>query len=212
VSILPEQTETLMDDGRNIRKITDPTVLITVAKRMMNKVTVEANDENRTKEMIARWQVSNLLNAVDESTWHNMVSAALDGHKKTLVNQQPNGDWQPSEYEIEVREMDGRAMLMLGVRWTDERGEEDVQYHNGAPVVNLNVTTKAAPQDNTQMLELLKMLAAGQLSANEAIAKLQSEPATVQPDVEIKAATTESAPKSNPRTGKRKLARKSPSA
>ena len=215
MSILPEQPESLMDDKTNTKKVTDPTVLITIANRMVNKVKVDENPEHRSKEMIARWRVSNLLSAVDEATWHNMISAALDGQRKTLLNIQPNGDWQPSESEVEIREVDNEAVLLLGIRWTDERGEEDVQYHNGAPAVNVNVTAKTEPQNNDATLALLKMLAAGQLSANEAIAKLEgsiSKPEAKGDDVEIKAAVEPPAKKSNPRTGRRKLIRKTPSA
>ena len=218
MSILPEQPESLLDDKRNTKKVTDPTVLITIANRMVNKVTVDENPEHRSKELIARWRVSNLLSAIDEATWHNMVSAALDGQRKTLLNMQPNGDWQPTEYEVEIREVDDEAVLLLGIRWTDERGEEDVQYHNGAPSVNVSVTAKSDPQNNEATLALLKMLAAGQLSANEAIAKLEGkitsapEQAEIADDVEIKAAVETPKKKSNPRTGKRRLVRKSPSA
>ena len=211
MSILPEQPESLMDDKRNTKKVTDPSVLITIANRMVNKVVVEEDTSHRSKEMIARWRVVNLLSAVDEATWHNMISAALDGQRKTLLNIQPNGNWQPCESEVEIREDNGEAILLLGVRWTDERGEEDVQYHNGAPAVNVSV--KADTQNNEATLALLKMLAAGQLSANEAIAKLEGAISkTEDDDIEIKAADETPAKKSNPRTGKRKLIRKAPTA
>jgi hypothetical protein len=81
--------------------------------------------------------------------------------------------------------------------------------------VNVNVTAKTEPQNNEATLALLKMLAAGQLSANEAIAKLEgsiSKPEAKDDDVEIKAAVEPPAKKSNPRTGRRKLIRKTPTA
>ena len=211
MSILPEQPESLMDDKRNTKKVTDPSVLITIANRMVNKVVVEEDTSHRSKEMIARWRVVNLLSAVDEATWHNMISAALDGQRKTLLNIQPNGNWQPCESEVEIREDNGEAILLLGVRWTDERGEEDVQYHNGAPAVNVSV--KADTTNNEATLALLKMLAAGQLSANEAIAKLEGSINKMEDeDIEIKAAIEPTAKKNNPRSGKRKLVRKTPTA
>lgn len=182
MSILPEVNESLMKKDTS-RKVTDPTALIAVAKRMVEKVSVEEDVKNRSRNLLIKWRIANLLSAVDETTFFNMVSAGLDGHKKTLANQQPNGDWQPCGYEVEVREVRGEAVLLLGVKWTDQNGGEDVQYQNGAPIVN--VTVKTPESNNDEMIALLKMLAAGQLSAHDAIAKLQgkkeeviNEPAT----------------------------------
>lgn len=220
MSILPEQPETLMAENTS-RKLTDPTVLVATANRMVNKVLVEPDPEHRTREMIARWHVANLLSAVDESTWFNMVSAALDGQKKTLNNMQSNGNWQPCAFESEIRDVEGSAVLMLGVKWTDENGGDEVQYQNGAPIVNVNVTAKTEPSgDSAMTLEILKMLAAGQVNANEAIARLEGvitsddkvEASVVnvdlksEEDVVIKEAE---AKKSNPRTaGKRSMKRR----
>jgi hypothetical protein len=93
-------------------------------------------------------------------------------------------------------------------------GQEDVTYQNGAPSVNVNVTAKTAPaQADTATIELLKLLAAGQLSNQDALNKLQAlaDEATstvveVEEDVEIKEATP--APKSKNPRGRRKLVRK----
>ena len=212
MSILPEQPETLMAENTS-RKLTDPTVLVATANRMVNKVLVEPDPEHRTREMIARWHVANLLSAV--------VSAALDGQKKTLNNMQSNGNWQPCAFESEIRDVEGSAVLMLGVKWTDENGGDEVQYQNGAPIVNVNVTAKTEPSgDSAMTLEILKMLAAGQVNANEAIARLEGvitsddkvEASVVnvdlksEEDVVIKEAE---AKKSNPRTaGKRSMKRR----
>ena len=213
MSILPEQSDSLMDEKLNTKKVTDPSVLLAIANRMINKVKVDDNPDHRSKEMIARWRVSNLLSAVDEATWHNMISAALDGQRKTLLNVQSNGDWQPCEYEVEIREDNNEAFFMLGVRWTDERGEEDVQYHNGAPAVNVSVTTKTDPQNNEATLELLKLLASGQLSANDAISRLEGKINDVasEPDIEIKAAEEpKKVAKPNPRTTRKRSIKRRP--
>tara|TARA_R100000664_G_C2725281_1_gene117430 strand:- start:123 stop:788 length:666 start_codon:yes stop_codon:yes gene_type:complete len=220
MSILPSERDSLLVDNPNEpvssgRKIVDPSVLIATAERMVSRVMVDANPEHRTRESICRWRVANLLSAVDESLFFNMVSGALDGMKKTILNQQPNGEWQPCEYEIEIREINDEAIILMGIRWTDIMGQEDVQYQNGAPAVNVNVTAKTAPaQPDSATVELLKLLAAGQLSNQDALNKLQSlaqETAAatvdVEEDVVIKEATP--APKSKNPRGRRKLVRKS---
>tara|TARA_R110000744_G_scaffold157490_1_gene273318 strand:+ start:47 stop:676 length:630 start_codon:yes stop_codon:yes gene_type:complete len=200
MSILPEVPETLMKES-NSRKLTDPSVLIATASRMIAKVSVEANAENRTRTLIARWHVSNLLSAIDEATWFNMVSATLDGQKKTLNNMQSNGSWQPCGFEAEIREFEGEAVLMLGVKWTDENGGDDVVYQNGAPVVNVNVTTKGDSSDDKAMtLEILKMLATGQVNTNEAIARLSGD----TPSTEEEEVIQEPAPAVKPKTTNQK--------
>jgi len=208
VSILPEVPETLMKES-NSRKLTDPSVLIATANRMLSKVTVEGNAEHRTRSLIARWHVSNLLSAIDESTWFNMVSATLDGQKKTLNNMQSNGDWQPCGFEAEIREHEGDAVLMLGVEWTDENGGEDVVYQNGAPVVNVNVTTKSEPSgDNTMTLEILKMLAEGQVNANEAISRLEGVLSSADEEEVIKEAEPTAKAKAKTTNQKRSIGKR----
>ena len=200
MSILPEVTETLMK-GNNTRMLTDPSVLIATASRMIAKVTVEGNPEHRTRSLIARWHVSNLLSAIDEATWFNMVSATLDGQKKTLNNMQSNGDWQPCGFEAEIREHEGDALLMLGVEWTDENGGDDVVYQNGAPVVNVNVTTKGeSGNDKAMTLEILKMLAAGQVTSNEAISRLEGVLSSADEEEVIKEAEPTAEPTAKPKT------------
>lgn len=219
MSILPPENDSLLAPNPNEpvssgRKIVDPNVLMATAERMVSRVLVDADPDHRSRQMICRWRVSNLLSAVDESLFFNMVSAALDGMKKTILNQQPNGEWHPCDYELDIREINEEAIMLMGIRWTDQMGQEDVQYQNGAPAVNVNVTTKSEPaKPDSAMVDLLKLLAAGQLSNQEALSKLQSlaESSTVvevdaDDDEEVKAASLP--PKSKNPRGRRKLVRK----
>ena len=138
-----------------------------------------------------------------------MVSATLDGQKKTLNNMQSNGDWQPCGFEAEIREHEGDAVLMLGVEWTDENGGEDVVYQNGAPVVNVNVTTKSEPSgDNTMTLEILKMLAEGQVNANEAISRLEGVLSSTDEEEVIKEAEPTAKAKAKTTNQKRSIGKR----
>jgi|15BtaG_2_1085339.scaffolds.fasta_scaffold00044_23 hypothetical protein len=182
MNIIPEEQQSLKAGGpQSTKKIIDVSLLESIGSRMVTKTLQEIDPAFRTKDMISSWRIPNILNAVDESTWFNMISACLDGQKKTLVNQQPNGDWQPCGFEFEKREDSGVPLLVMGVRWGDQNGGEDLLYQNGAPVVNVNVKTEA-PQDNPQISELLTLLAQGQMSVNETLASLKAKDEVTEPE------------------------------
>ena len=175
MNIIPNEPKSLrLGDQESAAKIIDVSLLESVGSRMITKTLQEVDPSFRTRDVISRWRIPNILNAVDEPTWFNMVSACLDGQKKTLINQQPNGDWQPSGYEFETREEDGVPTLILGVRWADQNDAEELHYQNGAPIVNVNVTTDSK-SENGNLEKLLTMLAEGQVSVNETLSSLKKE-------------------------------------
>ena len=91
--------------------------------------------------------------------------------------------------------------LAEAYKWTDENGGDDVVYQNGAPVVNVNVTTKGDSSDDKAMtLEILKMLATGQVNTNEAIARLSGD----TPSTEEEEVIQEPAPAVKPKTTNQK--------
>lgn len=205
MSLLPE-VETLKPTTKGGATIIDPNLLISTAKRMINKVIVEReNEEYRTRSMLSRWRIPHLLNAVTEDSFHNMVSAALDGQKKTLLNQQPNGRWEPCEHEFDIREgREGMPELFMGIRWYDTSGSEELQYHNGAPVVNVSVKQQA-PVTDDRLVEAIKMLAERQIATEDLIsmvaaAKTGNDTDTVQNEETVGNDTT-------PATKKRKIKR-----
>ena len=117
MNIIPEEQQSLKAGGpKSTKKIIEVSLLESIGSRMVTKTLQEVDPAFRTKDMISSWRIPNILNAVDESTWFNMVSACLDGQKKTLVNQQPNGNWQPCGFEFEKREDSGVPLLVMGVR------------------------------------------------------------------------------------------------
>jgi len=208
MSLLPE-VETLKPVDRGETKIIDPNVLITIAKKMVSKTLVERENEDfRTKEMLCRWRIPNLLNAVTEESFFNMISAALDGQKKTLLNQQPNGRWEPCEYEFDIREgRENQPELFMGIRWLDTTGGEDLQYHNGAPVVNVNVKHAPSPVDST-LVDAVKLLAQRQIATEDLIgmikeAKAAAVDATAETEDAAETVETKPAKATKKRTVKR---------
>jgi len=180
MNIIPNEPKSLrLGDQESTAKIIDVSLLESVGSRMITKTLQEVDPSFRTRDLISRWRIPNILNAVDEPTWFNMVSACLDGQKKTLVNQQPNGDWQPCGYEFETREEDGVPTLILGVRWADQNNAEELIYQNGAPIVNVNVTTDSK-NENGNLEKLLTLLAEGQVSVNETLASLKKDKASTE--------------------------------
>lgn len=94
----------------------------------------------RTRDRIERSTVRDLLGKVDEKIWRAMVGAALSSMKKNIEASQGNGQWAVLEAEIEVaNSRAGVQEIMIGVRWTDTLNQEDLQYANGQPALNVNV-------------------------------------------------------------------------
>lgn len=172
-NILPERRN-LKDGDKKPDKVIEPTVLISVGERMVETaVTKEAEKNSRTKDMMSQWQLDGLLNIVTEDSFFNIVSAGLGGMRKTLVNQQPNGNWQPQSYEFEIRPgRQEQPELFMGIRWVDLNNAEDIVYgSNGQPMVNVNVNTNG---EDSELKDILKLLAERQISNDSLIEALQN--------------------------------------
>jgi hypothetical protein len=187
MSLLPpkEQYENKhLRDGNDAPKVTETSVLLATAGRMIKTAMVDDYpDDARSKVHVIRWRVPSLLNNVTEDGYFNMVSAGLAGSKKTIENQQPNGNWEPCDYEVEIRE--GREKspeIFLGVKWVDLNGADELEYHNGAPVMNINV--KSNNEDN-DVKALVKLLAKREIESNEA-QEAPAEPETTPKKVSRK--------------------------
>lgn len=168
MSLLPpkEQYENKhLRDGAKAPKVTETSVLLATAGRMIKTAMVdEYPSDARTRVHVIRWRIPSLLNNVTEDSYFNMVSAGLAGSKKTIENQQPNGRWEPCSYEAEIRE--GREKspeIFLGVKWVDLNGAPDLEYHNGAPVMNINVSSK---NDDSDVKALVKLLAKREIESD----------------------------------------------
>ena len=88
-------------------------------------------------------------------------------------------------------------------------GGDDVVYQNGAPVVNVNVTTKGeSGNDKAMTLEILKMLAAGQVTSNEAISRLEGVLSSADEEEVIKEAEPTAKPKTAITNKKRSIGKR----
>lgn len=173
-NILPERRN-LKDSDKKPEKVIEPTVLISVGERMVETaVTKESDKTSRTKDMMSQWQLDGLLNIVTEDSFFNIVSAGLGGMRKTLVNQQPNGNWQPQSYEFEIRPgRQEQPELFMGIRWVDLNNAEEIVYgNNGQPIVNVTVNTKN--DEDSELKDILKLLAQRQISNDSLIEALQN--------------------------------------
>ena len=171
-NILPERQD--LKDDVELPKVIEPSVLVTVGERMVNTAIAEdVAATARTRDMMCQWNLDGLLNIVSEDSFFNMVSAALGGMRKTLLNSQPNGDWQPQEHEFEIRPgRQDKPELFMGIRWIDVKDEEDIIYgNNWQPIVNVNVNRNESDDDDLK--EILKLLAKKQVSNDVLIDALQ---------------------------------------
>lgn len=170
-NILPERQD--LKDNVELPKVIEPSVLVTIGERMVNTAIVEdVADTARIRDMMCQWNLDGLLNIVSEDSFFNMVSAALGGMRKTLLNSQPNGDWQPQAHEFEIRPgRQDKPELFMGIRWIDVKDGEDIVYgNNGQPIVNVNVNKGSGDDD---LKEILKLLAKKQVSNDALIDALQ---------------------------------------
>tara|TARA_R110002020_G_scaffold474536_1_gene706216 strand:- start:1070 stop:1693 length:624 start_codon:yes stop_codon:yes gene_type:complete len=197
-NILPDRRD-LKDENAKPEKVIEPTVLIAVGERMVETaITKEADENARTKDMMSQWQLDGLLNIVTEDSFFNIVSAGLGGMRKTLVNQQPNGDWQPQAYEFEIRPgRQEQPELFMGIRWVDVNNEETIVYgSNGQPIVNVNVHTKN--NEDSELKDILKLLAQRQISNDSLIEALQDandKANAIKSDADAPVVENEPAPK-----------------
>ena len=77
----------------------------------------------------------------------------------------------------------------MGIRWVDTSGGEDLQYHNGAPVVNVNVKQAPSAVDST-LVDAIKLLAERQIATEDLIGMIKA----AKTDTVETAAAIEAAP------------------
>lgn len=151
--------------------------LVGIARQVVeaNQATPRARKNwknNRFRLKSARWQLGNVLGNVNQSIFANMVGSSLEGMEKTISHAQGNGKWVVTEYELDIRrDSNNDECVMLAVKWVDSLDQPDLQYHNGAPAMNINIkntglsddaikalTEKSASSDDAELKGLLKQL------------------------------------------------------
>tara|TARA_R100000008_G_scaffold72266_1_gene50378 strand:+ start:2079 stop:2819 length:741 start_codon:yes stop_codon:yes gene_type:complete len=194
-------------------KVTSPGVLMTVGQQAMQKLVdgafekleISSADELppyrvKLSDKI-RWSIPNLLNAVTEPGFYNMVTRQAWGIREDIIRSQPNGDWQPTAFRfVEILdEMNNIPHLHLVIRWMDLNNEDEIRYANGAPVSsptvnvhndNLGYKELIAAMNNKdsandQLVELLTKLLANQAGVEKEPA-VAAPPSKEEPKVEKK--------------------------
>jgi|18_taG_2_1085343.scaffolds.fasta_scaffold10681_2 hypothetical protein len=144
------------DDGTS--KIMQSTVLLDVANQVLSLNSLPPKSKKRCANFRKKigdtsWLLSGLMGNVDQAIWSNMVGKAIEGQEKTILHSQPNGTWKISDYEVDIRrDKANDERLFLATQWVDLDNKPELQYQNGAPAVNVNISSPEVPK------ELLKAL------------------------------------------------------
>jgi hypothetical protein len=92
--------------------------------------------------------------------------------EKNITQSQPNGDWRVCEYEVDLKKDSAKEeCVMLVVKWIDASNQQDLQYSNGVPAMNVNInnsgldkevlealTSKSESSSDEELKDLLKSL------------------------------------------------------
>jgi|TARA_B100000214_G_C23971400_1_gene630338 hypothetical protein len=142
----------------------------------------------RRYQYVMEWPIANILGAVDEPTWVNMIELGLEWIVDTYEAVQPNGRWEVCDYEVKLesrvienttavgKDDKGRVQtqkftsqfefLVLGLEFVDVKGQRDVMYDMGRPTTKKesfdselrDMLMKNAPKDVAQVDEESKKL------------------------------------------------------
>ena len=151
---------------------------------LIDKKTARAWSQHRTKLTDSKWRLNGLLGNIGSSRFEVSVDGVLKDMLKHIEHTQGNGEWKPMEFEADIRRDGGNnECLMLVVRWVDALNADELQYHNGAPAVNVNVKTSPLPDEvlnalssrstgDDELKELLKQLI-GTMASNTTAAPIE---------------------------------------
>jgi len=139
--------------AKNDPKIMQAAMLLSIANKVLdlNALPAKATKRcanSRTRIADANWRLTGLLGKVDEASWANAVGKCIEGQEKTILHSQPNGVWKISNHEVDIRrDDDGKERLFLATRWVDIDNQPDLQYQNGVPSVNVNISSPEIPKE-----------------------------------------------------------------
>jgi hypothetical protein len=143
-----------IDESEAETKILQPAILMRILNesldaKCVNKKTAKSWSSYRHRIQDVGWPLENLLGTATPEIWNNICEAVIAGMIKTIRHSQSNGDWQISEYETDIRrDSDGRERIMVAVKWTDAKNEQDLTYQNGIPSsLNVNIKQAALPPE-----------------------------------------------------------------
>ena len=115
---------------------------------LIDKKTAKAWSQHRTRLSDSKWKLEGLLGNIGASNFQEKVDQCLKYMLKHIEHTQGNGEWKPMDFEADIRrDPAGNECIMLVVKWVDALNADDLQYHNGAPAVSVNVKTSPLPDE-----------------------------------------------------------------
>ena len=149
----PFENRTKVKASDKAPRIMQSSLLISVANDVLDLNTLPAKSKKkfsgyRTRIGDASWRLTELLGNVDEHIWSNMVGCTIEGQEKTFQHSQPNGTWKMIGYEVDIkRDKANDERLFLAAEWVDADNQQDLNYQNGAPSVNVNIASPKIPKE-----------------------------------------------------------------
>jgi len=137
---------------------------------LIDKKTAKAWSSHRTRLHDTKWKLTGLIGNIGAGLFEQKVNDTIKDMLKHIEHTQGNGEWKPMEFEADIRrDASSNECVMLVVRWVDALNQTDLQYHNGAPAVNVSVKTQPLPDEvltalssrstgDDELKELLKQL------------------------------------------------------
>lgn len=146
-----------VDEDRT-RKLMQATELIDIANDVIERNQVDDKkrkswSKHRTRIYDTYWSLGSLLGKLNAMNFAGIVAGSLEYFEKSCNHVQPNGEWHIKEFEVAIRNVGGEERLVMAVNFVDANNEIDLQYSNGQPAVNVNIT---APAMSDEMLSALQ--------------------------------------------------------
>jgi hypothetical protein len=112
--------------------------------QLIDKKTVNKNKENRFRFQKVQWDIQGLLGNLTPSLFALKCANTIEGMLKNINHSQGNGDWRMAEYEVALdKDGDGLEVIVVGAKFVDLINQPDLQYQNGIPAANVNVSVKS---------------------------------------------------------------------
>tara|TARA_R100001163_G_scaffold60745_1_gene50222 strand:+ start:306 stop:974 length:669 start_codon:yes stop_codon:yes gene_type:complete len=139
--------------------IIQPNILVDILKDEMSNRVIDKKARKefasyRTKLEKVEWRLSGILNFVDEPLYREQIGKTIESMLKHIRLRQPNGDWVVTDFEVDVRpNRNGDDAIMLAVKFVDTKNEQDLQYQNGVPLVDVKVDVSGS---NKELIEAIQ--------------------------------------------------------
>ena len=125
-----------------------------MSKRVIDKKARKEFASYRTKLEKVEWRLAGVLNFVDEEIYREQIGKTIEAMLKHIRLRQPNGDWVIMDFESDVRpNRGGDDAIMLAVKFVDTKNEQDLQYQNGIPLVDVKVDVSGS---NKELIEAIQ--------------------------------------------------------